>query len=180
MDSPDGSYQPTLSLSGAKWQLDGRQAAAMTGAKPHRRSNWHDCCLPASERSGLVIATNVGMRTAFPIGLGKHLVGIILCSVAAFFFLLFVTYVGWDVGDARSGDVVRPESSFSLFERVCFGISHGMTSPLRLFGFSEYTTSEIIGFCVLSLTWGVIAYVSAAAFIRILRRHYSRIHHEVS
>ena len=51
MDSPDGSYQPTLSLSGAKWQLDGGQAAAMTAC----RVGWHDCCLPASERSGRVV-----------------------------------------------------------------------------------------------------------------------------
>src|SRR6516225_7731152 len=58
VDSPDGLYQPTLPLSGAKWQLDGRQAAAMTAC----RVGWHDCCLPASERSGLVIATEVGIR----------------------------------------------------------------------------------------------------------------------
>jgi hypothetical protein len=47
-DSPDGSYQPTLSLSGAKWQLDGRQAAGVTACCV----GWHDCCLPAGERSG--------------------------------------------------------------------------------------------------------------------------------
>jgi len=55
---PGWFVSTNIVFSGAEWQLGGRQAAGVTGAKPHRRSNWHDCCLPASERSGKLNCLN--------------------------------------------------------------------------------------------------------------------------
>jgi hypothetical protein len=48
---PDRIVTPSLSLSEAKWQLDGRSAAGVTACVAPA-AGWHDRCLPASERSG--------------------------------------------------------------------------------------------------------------------------------
>ncbi len=104
--------------------------------------------------------------------LRNHCLGIVACSVAAFLFLMFVTSVGWDVGDARSGDVVRPESSFSTFEKICFEISRAITIPARWFRFSDSTTGEVAIFSMLLLAYGAIGYLSLRLLLRRVR-HYS-------
>src|SRR5262245_31629171 len=116
------------------------------------------------------------MRAVLPIGLGKHCIGIVACSVAAFLFILLATSAGWDVGDARSGDVVRPESSFSFFERVCFEVSRAMTSPVRWFRFSDSTTTAVAGFSMLSLAWGAIGYLPIVMLVRTIRCRSLRTH----
>src|SRR6476620_10135002 len=116
------------------------------------------------------------MRPLLQTKLGKHGLGIVACSVAAFLFIVFVTSVGWGVGDARSGDVVRSESSFSPSERICFEVSRAMTVPVRWFipSNSTSTTAAVAVFSMLSLAWGIIGYLSVVLLVRTARGRSSR------
>jgi len=105
-----------------------------------------------------------------PLGFRMHGISIMVCSMAAFAVILFTTFAGWDVGDARSGDVVRPESSFSHFERGCFEVSRAMTAPARWFAYSDFNdATAFAGFGLLSLMWGVIGYLPVALLVRAAR-----------
>ena len=98
------------------------------------------------------------------------------CSVAAFLFLGFITSVGWDVGDATSGDVVRPESSFSNFEKMCFEISRAITIPIRWFRESTPDAVAISIMLLLVLAWGAVGYLSLRLLVYTARRCSLRTH----
>ena len=115
------------------------------------------------------------MRFALPSATGKHCFGIVMFSLAAFFFILFVTYAGWDVGDAKSGDVVRPMSSFSSFERACFEVSRAMTAPMRWFRIGDSTTAAIAELSVLSLGWGFVGYTPLVRLVRTVRKRTQKL-----
>ena len=110
------------------------------------------------------------MSATLRFALRNHGLCIVACSIVAFLILMFVTSVGRDFGDARSGDVVRPESSFSTFERMCFEISRVMTIPVRWFKISDSTTVAVAAFTMLFLVWGTIGYLSVRLLIRTVYR----------
>lgn len=104
------------------------------------------------------------------LGFRMHGIGIMVCAIAAFVVILFTSFAGWDVGDARSGDVVRPESSFSPFERGCYAVSHAMTAPLRWTEFRDSGPAGFAAFGLLCLAWGTLGYLLIALLVRAARR----------
>jgi hypothetical protein len=118
------------------------------------------------------------MSTVRQIALRTHCLGIVACSVTVLLFLWFVTFEGWDVGDARSGDVVRPESSFSTFELICFELSRALTVPVRWFKFTNSTGIGLTALAVTLVAWGALGYFAVLSAVRILRRRLSNQHCE--